>query len=168
MPGGSAVGGMARTPKPLVSLRPDVSLASSVVVVSRRPLYPPEGRMPSEREYEQALQREPGHNEAFLSLRRSYRESGRFDKLVSLYETRAQAIQDQAKAAELFYLAAEVRVDHLSDVSGAEADLAHAVNRDATHRKAVKRLKNIYREQGRSGEYLNMLEVEAAAVGHAK
>jgi tetratricopeptide (TPR) repeat protein len=124
--------------------------------------------MPSEREYEQALQREPGHNEAFLFLRRIYRESGRFDKLVTLYETRAQAIPDQAKAAELFYLAAEVRIDQLSDVSGAEADLAHAVSRDATHRKAVKRLKDIYREQGRSAEYLNMLEVEAAALGHAK
>ena len=124
--------------------------------------------MPSEREYEQALQREPGHNEAFLSLRRSYRESGRFDKLVTLYETRAQAITDQAKAAELFYLAAEVRVDQLSDVAGAEADLAHAVSRDPTHRKAVKRLKDIYREQGRSHEYLKMLEVEAAALGQAK
>jgi tetratricopeptide (TPR) repeat protein len=124
--------------------------------------------MPSEREYEQALQHEPGQNEAFLFLRRSYRESGRFDKLVTLYETRAQAITDQAKAAELFYLAAEVRVDHLSDVAGAEADLAHAVSRDATHRKAVKRLKNIYREQGRSGEYLNMLEVEAAALGQSR
>ena len=124
--------------------------------------------MPSEREYEQALQREPGHNEAFLFLRRSYRESGRFDKLVTLYETRAQAISDQAKAAELFYLAAEVRVDQLSDVSGAEADLAHAVSRDATHRKAVKRLKDIYREQGRSHEYLKMLEVEAAALGQSK
>ena len=123
--------------------------------------------MPSEREYEQALQHEPGHNEAFLFLRRSYRESGRFDKLVTLYETRAQAIPDQAKAAELFYLAAEVRVDHLSDVAGAEADLAHAVSRDATHRKAVKRLKNIYREQGRAGEYVNMLEVEAAALGQS-
>jgi len=124
--------------------------------------------MPSEREYEQALQQEPGQNEAFLFLRRSYRESGRFDKLVTLYETRAQAIADQTKAAELFYLAAEVRVDHLSDVAGAEADLAHAVSRDATHRKAVKRLKNIYREQGRSGEYLNMLEVEAAALGQSR
>jgi tetratricopeptide (TPR) repeat protein len=123
--------------------------------------------MPSEREYEQALQREPGHNEAFLFLRRSYRESGRFDKLVTLYETRAQAIPDQTKAADLFYLAAEVRVDHLSDVSGAEADLAHAVSRDATHRKAAKRLKDIYREQARTTEYLNMLEVEAAAVAHA-
>ena len=124
--------------------------------------------MPSEREYEQALQREPGHNEAFLFLRRSYRESGRFDKLVTLYETRAQAISDQAKAAELFYLAAEVRVDQLSDVAGAEADLAHAVSRDATHRKAVKRLKDIYREQGRSHEYLKMLEVEAAALAQSK
>ena len=124
--------------------------------------------MPSEREYEQALQKTPGHNEAFLFLRRSYREAGRFDKLVTLYETRAQAISDQAKAAELFYLAAEVRVDHLSDVAGAEADLAHAVSHDATHRKAVKRLKNIYREQGRAAEYLNMLEVEAAALGQSR
>jgi len=124
--------------------------------------------MPSEREYEQALQREPGHNEAFLFLRRTYREAGRFDKLVTLYETRAQAIPDQAKAAELFYLAAEVRIDHLSDVAGAEADLAHSVSRDATHRKAVKRLKNIYREQARSAEYLNMVEVEAAALGQTK
>lgn len=124
--------------------------------------------MPNEREYEQALQREPGHNEAFLFLRRTYREAGRFDKLVTLYETRAQAIADQAKAAELFYLAAEVRIDHLSDVAGAEADLAHAVSRDATHRKAVKRLKDIYREQGRGSEYLKMLEVEAAALVQAK
>ena len=87
--------------------------------------------------------------------------------MVTLYETRAQAIPDQTKAADLFYLAAEVRVDHLADVSGAEADLAHAVSRDATHRKAAKRLKDIYREQGRTSEYLNMLEVEAAAVAHA-
>lgn len=124
--------------------------------------------MPSEREYEQALQREPGHNEAFLFLRRSYREAGRFDKLVTLYETRAQAIADQTKAAELFYLAAEVRIDQLADVAGAEADLAHAVSRDAMHRKAVKRLKDIYREQGRTAEYLKMLEVEAAALAQAK
>ena len=66
------------------------------------------------------------------------------------------------------YLAAEVRIDHLSDVAGAEADLAHSVSRDATHRKAVKRLKNIYREQARSAEYLNMVEVEAAALGQTK
>ena len=127
-----------------------------------------EARMPSESEYEEDLQREPGHNEAFLYLRRSYRETGRFDKLVTLYETRAQAIADQAKAAELFYLAAEVRIDQLADVAGAEADLAHAVNRDATHRKAVKRLKDIYREAGRASEYLKMLEVEAAALAKAK
>ena len=124
--------------------------------------------MPSEREYEEALQHDPGQNEAFLFLRRSYREAGRFDKLVTLYENRAQAINDQTKAAELFYLAAEVRVDHLSDVGGAEADLAHAVSHDPTHRKAVKRLKDLYREQGRSADYLNMLEVEAVALARAK
>ena len=124
--------------------------------------------MPSEREYEQVLQKEPANGDAFVALRKTYRESGRFDKLVTLYETRAQAIEDQAKAAELFYLAAEVRLDHLSDTSGAEADLAHAVSRDASHRKAAKRLKDIYREQGRTDEYLTMLELEAVAVVRAK
>jgi tetratricopeptide (TPR) repeat protein len=120
--------------------------------------------MPSEREYEQVLQKEPANGDAFVALRKAYRESNRFDKLVTLYETRAQAIDDQAKAAELFYLAAEVRLDHLSDTAGAEADLAHAVSRDAGHRKAAKRLKDIYREQGRTDEFLTMLEMEAAAV----
>jgi tetratricopeptide (TPR) repeat protein len=124
--------------------------------------------MPSEREYEQVLQKEPANGDAFVALRKAYRESGRFDRLVTLYETRAQAIEDQAKAAELFYLAAEVRLDHLSDTSGAEADLAHAVSRDASHRKAAKRLKDIYREQGRTDEYLTMLEMEAVAVMRAK
>ncbi len=124
--------------------------------------------MPSEREYEQVLQSEPGNHDAFVALRKSYRESGRFDKLVTLYETRAQAIDDQAKAAEFFYLAAEVRLDHLSDTAGAEADLAHAVSRDAGHRKAAKRLKDIYREQGRTAEHLTMLEMEAAAVAQAQ
>ena len=124
--------------------------------------------MPSEREYEQVLQKEPANGDAFVALRKAFRESGRFDRLVTLYETRAQAIDDQAKAAELFYLAAEVRLDHLSDTSGAEADLAHAVSRDAGHRKAAKRLKDIYREQGRTDEYLTMLEMEAVAVMRAK
>jgi tetratricopeptide (TPR) repeat protein len=124
--------------------------------------------MPTVREYEQILQSDPAHSEAFLGLRKAYRESNQFDKLVMLYEARAQAIDDPAKAAELFYLAAEVRVDHLGDESGAEADLAHAVDRDPTHLKATKRLKDIYRAGGRTGEYMTMLEMEAAAVARTK
>src|SRR5262245_31416558 len=124
--------------------------------------------MPTVREYEQTLQRDPAHNEAFVALRKTYRETGKFDRLVTLYECRAQAIEDAPKAAELFYLAAEVRIDHLRDAAGAEADLAHAVARDATHLKATKRLKDMYRQQGRSAEYMTMLEMEAAAVARTK
>jgi tetratricopeptide (TPR) repeat protein len=124
--------------------------------------------MPTVREYEQTLQSDPAHSEAFLGLRKAYRESNQFDKLVILYETRAQAIDDPAKAAELFYLAAEVRIDHLGDESGAEADLAHAVDRDPTHLKATKRLKDVYRAGGRTAEYMTMLEMEAAAVARTK
>src|SRR5439155_9321047 len=75
---------------------------------------------------------------------------------------------DAVKAAELFYLAAEVRIDHLDDEAGAEADLAHAVDRDPNNLKATKRLKDIYREQGRLGEYMTMLEMEAAAVARTR
>jgi len=39
--------------------------------------------MPSEREYEQVLQNEPANGDAFVALRKAYRESGRFDKLVT-------------------------------------------------------------------------------------
>jgi hypothetical protein len=52
------------------------------------------------RELEQTFQNEPAHSEAFLSLGKAYRESGKLDKLVTLYEERAKAIDDPAKAAE--------------------------------------------------------------------
>ena len=120
------------------------------------------------REYEQTLEREPALNEPFLALRKAYRENGTWDKLVTLYELRAQALTDGPKASELFYLAAEVRLDHLNDVEGAEADLAHAIDRDPDNAKAAHRLKLIYREQDRLGEYMTMLELEAAAVGRSK
>ena len=121
------------------------------------------------REYEQALERDPTQNEPFLALRKAYRESGTWDKLITLYELRAQALTDDAhKASELFYLAAEIRLDHLDDVEGAEADLAHAIDRDPENAKAAHRLKLIYRQQGRTAEYMTMLEVEASAVGHSK
>lgn len=119
--------------------------------------------MPSEREYEQLLESDPANDDAFLALRKAYREEQRFDKLVTLYETRAQAVSDQAKAADLFYLAAEVRLANLDDTPGAEADLAHAVSRDAGHHKAARRLKDIYREAGRIDEYRTTLEMEVGS-----
>ncbi|HEX3695474.1 MAG TPA: tetratricopeptide repeat protein [Polyangia bacterium] len=120
--------------------------------------------MPTVREYEAALQRNPADAEVFAALRKAYRQAQQHDRLVVLYETRAQAIDDGSKAAELFYLAAELRLDQLGDPTGAEADLANAVDRDPTHIRATSRLKDIYREQGRTPDYMAMLEMEAAAV----
>ena len=74
--------------------------------------------MPTVREYEAALQRNPADTEAFVSLRKAYRQAQKHDRLVTLYETRAQAIEDNAKAGELFYLAAELRLDQLGDAEG--------------------------------------------------
>jgi tetratricopeptide (TPR) repeat protein len=124
--------------------------------------------MPTVREYEAALQRNPAETEAFVALRKAYRQAQKHDKLVTLYETRAQAIDDGAKAGELFYLAAELRLDQLGDPEGAEADLANAVDRDPTHIRAAARLKDIYREQGRTADYMTMLEMEAAAVARTR
>jgi tetratricopeptide (TPR) repeat protein len=124
--------------------------------------------MPTVREYETALQRNPADTEAFVALRKVYRQAEKHDKLVTLYETRAQAIDDGAKAAELFYLAAELRIDQLGDAEGAEADLVNAVDRDPGHIRAAARLKDIYREQGRTADYMTMLEMEARAVARTR
>jgi tetratricopeptide (TPR) repeat protein len=124
--------------------------------------------MPTVREYEAALERNPADTEAFVALRKAYRQAQQHDKLITLYETRAQGIGDGGKAAELFYLAAELRLDQLGDARGAEADLANAVHRDPGHFRAAARLKNLYREEGRTGEYMEMLEMEAAAVARTR
>ncbi len=124
--------------------------------------------MPTVREYEAALQRNPADTEAFVALRKAYRQAQKHDRLVTLYETRAQGIEDNAKAGELFYLAAELRLDQLGDAEGAEADLVNAVDRDPGHIRAAARLKDIYREQGRTADYMTMLEMEAAAVARTR
>lgn len=123
--------------------------------------------MATTREHEQALQADPKDEAAFLALRTAYREGKRFDRLVTLYEVRGQALAGAA-AAELFYWAAEVRLAELNDTAGAEADLAHAVARDPGHVKAMRQLKDIYRAQGRAAECLTLLEVETAAVAKLK
>lgn len=124
--------------------------------------------MPTVREYELAFQKDPASQEPFVALRKAYRQAGKHDKLVTLYERRAQAIDDGQKAAELYYLAAELRIDQLGDAEGAEADLANAVDRDSAHPKATQRLKDIYREQNRTGDYMTMLEMEAGAVARTR
>ena len=124
--------------------------------------------MPTVREYEAAMERNPSDTEAFVALRKAYRQSQKHDRLVTLYEARAQAIEDNAKAGELFYLAAELRIDQLGDAEGAEADLVNAVDRDPSHIRAAARLKDIYREQGRTADYMTMLEMEAAAVARTR
>ena len=124
--------------------------------------------MPTVREYEAALQRNPADTEAFVALRKTYRQAQKHDRLVVLYETRAQAITDNTKAGELFYLAAELRIDQLGDAAGAEADLVNAVDRDPGHIRAAARLKDIYREQGRTADYMTTLEMEAAAVARTR
>ena len=124
--------------------------------------------MATARDYEAALERNPADTEAFVALRKAYRQAKEHDKLITLYETRAQAIEDGNKAAELFYLAAELRLDQLSDTAGAEADLANAVHRDPGHIRAAARLKDLYREQGRTSQYMEMLELEAAAVARTR
>ena len=124
--------------------------------------------MPTVREYEAAMERNPSDTEAFVALRKAYRQAQKHDRLVTLYEARAQAIEDNAKAGELFYLAAELRIDQLGDAEGAEADLVNAVDRDPSHIRAAARLKDIYREQGRTADYMTMLEMEAAAVARTR
>jgi golgin subfamily B member 1 len=116
------------------------------------------------REYEQALEGDPTLDEPFLFLRKAYTDARQWDKIVTLYELRAQSLTDGPKASELFYLAAQVRMEHLSDEEGAEADLAHALDRDPDNRAAAQVLKAMYRQAGRLVEYMQVFEMEASAL----
>ena len=53
--------------------------------------------MPSVLEYESTLERDPTDTEAFVALRKAYRQAKQHDRLIVLYEKRAQAIDDQLR-----------------------------------------------------------------------
>ena len=58
--------------------------------------------MATARDYEAALERNPADTEAFVALRKAYRQAKEHDKLITLYETRAQAIdREQSGGAVL-------------------------------------------------------------------
>ncbi|MDX2020518.1 MAG: hypothetical protein SF187_09770 [Deltaproteobacteria bacterium] len=120
--------------------------------------------MPTVREFEQAFADDPTHQQAFLSLRKAYGEKQRFDKLVTLYESRAQATTSDEEAADLYHQAAELRIDQLADAANAETVLQYALQRLPGHPKASDRLRALYREQERMSDYLTMLEVTAGQV----
>ena len=120
--------------------------------------------MPTVREFEQAFQEDPTHQQAFLSLRKAYGEKQRFDKLVTLYESRAQSATSDAEAADLYQQAAALRIEQLDDAANAETVLQYALQRLPGHAKASDGLKALYRDQGRTTDYLTMLEVSAGQV----
>jgi golgin subfamily B member 1 len=120
--------------------------------------------MPTVREFEQAFQEDPTHEQAFLSLRKAYGEKQRFDKLVTLYESRAQAATSDEEAADLYLQAAVLRIEQLADSDNAEIVLQYALQRLPGHAQSSDRLRSLYREQGRMSDYLTMLEVAAGQV----
>jgi len=120
--------------------------------------------MPTVREFEQAFQEDPTHQQAFLSLRKAYGEKQRFDKLVTLYESRAQSAESDEEAADLYQQAAVLRIEQLGDSNNAEIVLQYALQRLPGHVLASDTLRSLYREQGRVSDYLTMLEVTAGQV----
>lgn len=120
--------------------------------------------MPTVREFELAFQEDPTHQQAFLSLRKAYGDKQRFDKLVTLYESRAQSAESDQEAADLYEQAAGLRIDHLDDPTNAETVLQYALQRMPGHVLASDRLRGIYRVQGRITDYLTMLEVAAGQI----
>ena len=48
--------------------------------------------MPTAREYEAALERNPADTEAFVALRKNYRHAKAHDRLITLYETPGENI----------------------------------------------------------------------------
>ncbi len=117
----------------------------------------------SEAELKEAFQNDPAQVDAFIALRRIFQQQKRFDDLAQLYETRAAAMAEGLKAAELYNRAADIRFEKLRDEEGGTQCLIKAVSADSSQRRPVEKLKTILKEQSRWEEYLQLLNTLAEA-----
>ena len=111
----------------------------------------------TEVELREAFDQDPAHVDAFIALRRIYQQHKRFDELAALYETRAVAMSEPLKAAELYSRASDIRFDKLQDEEGGTRCLIQAVKADSSARRPVEKLRQILKEQSRWEEYLELL-----------
>ena len=111
----------------------------------------------TEEELRESFERDPAQVDAFIALRRIYQQQKRFDDLGALYETRAAAMSDGLKAAELYTRAADIRFEKLGDEDGGTRCLMLAVRADSTQRRPVEKLRKILKDQNRWEEYLQLL-----------
>ncbi len=117
----------------------------------------------SEAEYRELFERDPTHLDAFASLRRIYRQEGRFEDLAWLFERRADVLEG-SKAAEMYMRAADIRAQKLGDDEGALRDLLQAMRANPTQRRVSRQLKQRLKEAGRWKDYLEVLELELKAL----
>ncbi len=114
----------------------------------------------SEEEYRALFESDPMHLDAFAGLRRMYRQGERHEDLAWLFETRADHMEQDAKATELYIRAADIRIQKLGDEEGGIEDLIKAMRCDPSQRRTIKKLKDLLKAAGRWSEYLEVLQNE--------
>ncbi|MCD6496715.1 MAG: tetratricopeptide repeat protein [Deltaproteobacteria bacterium] len=118
----------------------------------------------TEEEYRTLFETDPSHLDAFASLRRIYRQEGRYEDLAWLFETRAANMDGGSKAAEAYMRAADVYLQKLGDEKHGIENLMNAMRCDPGQRRVTHQLKKRLSEASRWEEYLEVLEMELKTI----
>ena len=103
----------------------------------------------------------PGDAEAFEALESLYRENGRFEELLRLYQERARLSAGPSAASGLLAKAAELAQGRLSDPARAEELYGRALGLDPRHPGARRALAEIRSQRGDLAGLAESLEEEA-------
>jgi tetratricopeptide (TPR) repeat protein len=109
----------------------------------------------------EALRLDPANEPALDALGRIYRDAEAWSELVPHLLARADASTNAIRAREFKAEAASLAHTKLNDVALAESTFAQVLAEDPTHPSAVAALEELYVEQGKVDQLVQLLELKA-------
>ncbi len=95
--------------------------------------------------YRTALEHRPGDPDTLDRLQTLYREDERWSALTDLLDEQLEIVDSEAKRANLLLERAELHLEHLDDIEGAQEDLQRALEIDPEHPRILDVQSDIYR-----------------------
>lgn len=114
----------------------------------------------SEEEYRKMLEEDPTSMEAFSALRRTWQTEEKWADLVWLYEVRGNALDEDIRKADMYFKAADLFFEKLSNQEEGMRLLYMGVLLDPRHRRNARKVRDYLKEKGDQERYLAILEKE--------
>ena len=113
--------------------------------------------------YRAAIDRQPAHADALHALATLYSADERWEDAVDLFLREADATEDDARASDNIFRAAQILRTHLGDSDRATTNLEAVLTRMPSHTGALSELRKIQEAQGNVDGIVALLSREAEA-----